>query len=198
MTEEKQLSEQESMQLISRTISEARDYFYESGISGLIYGFSVLLCSILKFFIDKDALAFPFNPFYILIPVFVVQIWLQRKEEKNKQVKTFTDEAIDYVWGSYFLSVIAALSGLFAGAGNIIITIILFLTGFASFVTGAVAKFHYQIYSALLCWVLGAISFFIKDSFVYLLLGIAAVFVWAIPGFILRAKFKKIVSCLEE
>lgn len=192
MTEEKQLTEQESIQLISRMIQEARNYFYESGVSGLIYGFSVLICSLLKYFTAEKIISFPFDPYYLLVPVFVIQLWMQSKEESKKKVKTFTDEVINYIWAGYFFSVIASLAGLFAGVGSIIITIILFLTGFASFVTGAVAKFHYHIYCALLCWALAVISLFLNDATIYLLLGIAAIFVWIVSGLILRAKFKSL------
>ena len=81
-------------------------------------------------------LSFPFNPFYLMTPVFFLQGWIQYKEEKKKKVKTFTDEAVDYVWTGFFLSTFAALCGNFANAGYIIVTIILFLIAFAVFITG--------------------------------------------------------------
>src|SRR5438094_4640371 len=127
MEEEKQLSERESLQLISRMIHEAKGYFYESGIAALVYGFTILVCSILTYLMEKDFISFPFHPFYILVPVFFIQGWIQYKEEKKKKAKTFTDEAIDYVWMGFFISAIAAFSANFAGLGYITITIVLFL-----------------------------------------------------------------------
>ncbi|CAN5126950.1 hypothetical protein BH11BAC6_BH11BAC6_17500 [soil metagenome] len=47
MENEKQLSEKESLQLINRMINEAKGYFHESGFAALVYGFTILLCSIL-------------------------------------------------------------------------------------------------------------------------------------------------------
>ena len=79
---------------------------------------------------DKEIIHFPFAPFYLMVPVFFLQAWIQFKENKKKQAKTFTDEAIDFVWLGFFLSVFAALCGTFANAGYIIITIILFLNWF--------------------------------------------------------------------
>lgn len=189
--QEKQLSNEESLKLINRMIYEAKGYFYESGASALVYGFSILLCSILTYFDDKGTIHFPFAPFYLMVPVFFIQAFIQIKENKKKKAKTFTDEAIDFVWTGFFLSVFAALCGTFVNAGYIIITIILFLTGLATFVTGAIAKFKYSIVCGIMCLLIAAISFFIQNENIYLLLAGVSVFVWIIPGLLLRAYFKK-------
>jgi hypothetical protein len=190
--EEKEISNEESLKLINRMIYEAKGYFYESGLSGLIYGFSIAICSLLVYFREKEILVFPFNPFYLMTPVFFLQGWIQYKEEKKKKAKTFTDESIDYVWLGYFLAVFAALCGNFANAGYVIITIILFLTAFASFITGMLTKFRYHIICGIICMLIAAASFFTQDANIYLLLAVMAVMVWIIPGFILRAHFKKL------
>jgi hypothetical protein len=189
--QEKELSNEESLKLINRMIYEAKGYFYESGVSALVYGFSILLCAVLTYFDDKGAIHFPFAPFYIMVPIFFVQAFIQIRENKKKKAKTFTDEAIDFVWTGFFLSVFAALCGTFVNAGYIIITIILFLTGLATFITGAIAKFTYSIVCGIMCLLVAAISFFIQNPTIYLLLAGVAVFVWIIPGLLLRAYFKK-------
>lgn len=189
--EEKQLSNEESLKLINRMIYEAKGYFYESGIGGLIYGFSISICSLLTYFRDKEMLAFPFDPFYLMVPIFFLQGLVQYKEEKKKKAKTYIDESINYVWLGYFLSVFAALCGNFANAGYVIITIILFLTAFAAFITGMLTKFRYHVICGITCMLISIASFFTQNVNIYLLLTIMAVMVWLIPGFILRAHFKK-------
>lgn len=189
--EEKQLSNEESIKLINRMIYEAKGYFYESGSSALIYGFSILICSLLTYLQERQIINLSFAPFYLFVPVFFIQAWVHFKEEKKKKAKTFTDEAIDFIWTGYFLAVLAALCGSFANAGYIIITIILLLTGFAAFLTGAIAKFRYDIVTGIICLLVGAVSFFIQNENIYFLLAAMSVMVWIIPGFILRAHFKK-------
>jgi hypothetical protein len=189
--EEKELSNEESLKLINRMIYEAKGYFYESGIGGFVYGFSIAICSLLIFFREKEILTFPFNPFYLMTPIFFLQGWIQYKEEKKKKAKTYIDEAIDYVWLGYFLSVFAALCGNFANAGYIVITIILFLTALAAFITGMLTKFRYHVICGIICMLIAIASFFTQNVNIYLLLAVMAVMVWLIPGFILRAHFKK-------
>lgn len=189
--EDKELSGEESIRLINRMIYEAKGYFSESGLSAIIYGVSILICTMLAYFYEKGSIHFPFHPFFLMTPVFFIQGWVQYKEEKKKKVKTFTDEAVDYVWTGFFLATLAALCGNFANAGYIIVTIILFLTAFAVFITGLITKFRYNIFCGIVCLLLAIISFFIQNVNIYLLMAADAVFVWLIPGFILRAHFKK-------
>lgn len=192
--EEKEISNDERLHLINKMIHEAKGYFYESGNSALIYGFSILLCSLLTYLNDTSITHIPFAPFYLFIPVFFIQAYVQIKEDKKKKAKTFTDEAIDFVWTGYFLSVFTALCGSFASKGYIIITVILILTGFATFLTGAIAKFRYSIYCGIFCLVLAAVSFFVQNESIYFLLASASVLVWIIPGFILKAHFYKHIA----
>jgi hypothetical protein len=192
MQEEKILTEQESLKLISRTIYEAKGYYYESGSSGLIYGFGVFICSLLCYLRDEKIIAFPFHPFYMLVPVFFVLGLIYRKEEKKKKAKTFTDEAIDHVWMGFMLSALVAFAAGFAGLYYISISIILVLMACAAFLTGMITKFRYHIICSFITWASAIISFFMQNPYIYLLLALNAVLVWMIPGFMLRATFKKL------
>jgi hypothetical protein len=190
--EEKQLTGEESFKLINRMIYEAKGYFYESGLGGIIYGISIFICCVLAWLFETRIISLPFHPLFLLTPVFFIQAWVQYKEEKKKKAKTFTDEAIDYVWTGYFLSVFAALCGNFINAGYIIITIVLLLTAFASFVTGMITKFRYHIICGLVCMLIAIVSFFVQNAAIYLLMAVTALIVWLVPGLILRARFRKL------
>jgi hypothetical protein len=192
MQEEKIMTEQESLNLISRTIYEAKGYYYESGISGLVYGFGVFTCSIVAYLRDEKIIAFPFHPFYMLVPVFFVLSLIYRKEEKKKKAKTFTDEAIDYVWITFMLSAMVAFAAGFAGLYYISISIVLILIAGAAFLTGMIVKFKYHIICSFITWLSAIISFFMLNPYIYLLLAINALLIWVIPGFILRSMFKKV------
>lgn len=187
---EKQLTERESLELISQMIHEGKNYFHESGAGSLLGGFGVLLCSLLAF-AQAKGWSFPFNPFYLLIPVFAGQVYLSGKEEKKKVAKTFTDEAIDFIWIGFFISVLmAVVAGSLAGLGYVTVSISLFLFAFAAFCTGLLAKFTYLVVAAGFCFLLAATSLFLQNEYTCLLLAATAILVWVIPGFMMNAYLK--------
>ena len=188
--EEKQLSEKESLALINQMIHEGKNYFQESGLGSIVGGFGLMLCSVLAYVVAKGT-AFPFNPFYMLIPIFLLQVFFARKDEQKKKAKTFTDEAIDYIWVGFFLSVIVAVvAGSLADLGLAVISVCLFLYAFAAFCTGMITRFRYMIFASVVCLLLAGISLFLQNEISYLLLALAAVLVWIIPGFMMNAHLK--------
>ena len=66
--EEKQLTEKESLALINQMIHEGKNYFQESGAGPIAGGIGVVISSLLAYAVAKGA-SFPFNPFYLVIPV---------------------------------------------------------------------------------------------------------------------------------
>ena len=191
MNEDTIMNEQESLGIISRMIHEAKGYYFESGLSGLVYGFAVFSCSIVAYLRDKGMIAFPFHPFYLMLPVFFFMAIIYRKEEKKKKAKTYIDEAIDYVWMGFMLSAFTAFAAGFAGLYYLPVAIILVLMAMATFLTGKIAKFNYHVIIAFAAWISAIISFFILNPDIYLLLALNAILVWVIPGFMLRTVFKK-------
>lgn len=186
---QEELTTEKSLKLINRMIYEARGYFHESGLSALVYGLSVLICSLLAYAVEEGFLRLPFTPFWLLVPVFFIQAFIQIREDRKKKVKTFTDETVDYVWTGYFLAVIIAAS--FAGITYKAVTIFLFLTGYASFLTGMITKFTYHKVVGVICLLIAAFSYYLQDASIFLLMALVAVLVWIIPSFILRAYFNK-------
>jgi MFS family permease len=186
---QEELTIEKSLKLINRMIYEARGYFHESGLSALVYGLTIFVCSLLAYAMAKGVIQLPFTPFWLLVPVFFIQAFIQMREEKKKKVKTFTDETIDYIWMGYFLTV--TIAACFAGVTYKSVTVFLFLTAYASFITGMITKFTYHKIVGVLCMVIAAYSFYQQDETIFLLLALVAILVWIIPSFILRAYFNK-------
>jgi len=190
--EEKQLSERDSLALINQMINEGKNYFQESGLGSIVGGVGLVLCSLLAYVAAKGT-TLPFNPFYLLIPVFLLQMFFARKDEQKKKAKTFTDEAIDYIWVGFFFSVVVAVvAGSLAGLGFAVVSVFLFLYAFAAFCTGMISRFRYMIFASAFCLVLAGVSLFLQNEISYLLLALAAVLIWIIPGFMMNAYLKKL------
>ncbi len=190
---EENLSEQESIRLITKMIGSAKNYYYESGLSALLWGFTNVICFVLAW-LDATSEKFnmPFSPFFLMIITFVIQYFFDRKERKFKATKTYLDDMNKYVWLSFAISVlILTIVGGFADIGYVVLPLLLLLFGIPTFITGCIHKFTACIVGGIICWVLCGIAFFYVSYNTYLLVAAGAAAAWVIPGFILRAKFIK-------
>lgn len=191
--DEKKLSEAESLALVTAMINRAKNNYYESGLGSLLWGFSNFICFIL-YYLEETVKGFslPFNPFYIMIITLVVHIYYARAERKYRKVKTFNDEANNYVWLGFGISVlILTLCGAIARIGYSVLPVLLLFFGMPTFITGCINKFKPFVLGGIGCWILSVVTFLFKGSHALLLVSAGATIAWIIPGFILRIKYHK-------
>jgi hypothetical protein len=190
-------SPQQSLQLIESMINRAKDKFAEDGSMYLIWGWLVFMCSLLQFILLH---IFQYPHHYIVwlatIPVFIYQYFHFSKKQKQQNVVTYTDYIIGFVWITFAIVII--LLGFLIGfltTGEYythIIHILLAVYGMPVFLTGVIVRFKPLIIGGIACWILCIISTFIKIyDYQFLLIPVAMLVAWIIPGYLLRAKYKQ-------
>lgn len=191
--EEKKLSEEESLALMTAMISQAKNYYYQSGLGSLLWGFSNLICFTLYYLeFTWKGFNLPFSPFYLMIITFVVHVYYARVERKHRKAKTFSDEANNYVWIAFGICVLLlTLGGAIANIGYYVLPVLLLFFGMPTFITGCINKFKPFIWGGIGCWILSFVSFLFKSNYTLLLVAAGATIAWIIPGFILRIKYLK-------
>jgi hypothetical protein len=190
--EQQNFSAQDSLQLIEAMISKAQNRFNENGHLYLLWGWTIFVCSIASFVSMYFFQSRYFNFIWMLTWVVVIYqtIYLIRRKKKST-VKTYTDEINGYVW-----IVFAIMGGLLsfvlvrAGQFELINTAILILYGMPTFLSGIILKFKPLVIGAVCCWVLAFISTMIPEVFNFLLLTVAVIAAWIVPGYLLRSRFK--------
>ena len=193
MAEERKLTEKESMELITSMINKARNRFNESGIIYLIYGWVIFICSLVQFI----ALYFYKNTdvYYIWyltwLPVIYHVIYL-RKKRASEKTRTYTDEIIGYIWLVFIISIsLLIFLLLYLKISATINLTILILYGMPTFLSGVILKSKALKIGGVFCWLLAILSVFIYPDFQSLLIALAVVVAWIIPGYILKEKLKK-------
>ena len=191
--EDERFSEHDSLELIARMINQAKNYYYESGLGALLWGFTNLICFSLAY-IDAipGGVKLPFNPFLLMIITFVLQFYYDRKEAKFKHASSYLDEVHKYIWITFGVSVfILTIAGAIANVGYIVLPMLLLLFGIPTVISGCIMKFKPFVIGGIVCWLLCIAAFFYKSYETYLLVALGSVAAWIIPGFILRSRFKK-------
>ena len=193
MTEERSLSEKESLALIASMINKAKNRFVENGFLYILWGWVILICSVIQFvslyFFNSE------NGYYIWYlswGLLIFQVLYLRKKGKNRTEKTYTSEIGGYVWVVFVVCLFLLIFTLIKlGAVNAINPAILVMYGMATVLLGSIFKFKPLIIGGICCWILSILAVFILNDFQSLLIAPAVIAAWLIPGYLLQKKYKK-------
>ncbi len=190
MPQKQELSEQESLRIISEMILKARNEFYETGVSALLWGSIITFCSMYSF--ASFYYPLPLTNYVWFLPLFAIipQIIISINESKNRKFKTHADAAMGGIWISFGIAILL-VSLLYSSKFDIpsISTLFLILYGIPTFTTGFARSFMPMIIGGIICWILAIISMYVSFPASFLLTAIAAIVAWLIPGFILRRTY---------
>ncbi|HWB27477.1 MAG TPA: hypothetical protein VG738_18505 [Chitinophagaceae bacterium] len=189
------LSPQESIRLIESMINQVKNSFGEDGHLYILWGWLILLCSIVEFILYNFL---HYEKHYIVWSVswvaFAYQLYYFASSRKKRRVRTYTGYIIGYVWLTYvvLLFLIGYLIGRIANDTYFyhIFPILLALYGMPLFLSGIIIRFRPLVVGAVSCWVLSVITTFLPYQYQMLSLSAAMVVGWLIPGYLMRAKFK--------
>ena len=189
-------SPEQSLQVIQSMIEKAKNQFSENGHLYLLWGWVVFICSVAQFVLLKIV---HYEKHYLVwiacwLAVIYQFIYL-RKKHKLVKVKTYADHIIAYVWITFFILMILAgfLMGQTAGSEyyKYISPAFLALYGMPTFLSGILLRFRPLVIGGIGCWVLSVLTRYIDYDYQLLMLAIAMVIAWIIPGYILRINYQK-------
>lgn len=113
-----------------------------------------------------------------------------RREGKKKKVKTYVDSYLGYLWGAFGIAlVITIVCGQYYGIKPAYFCLMI-LYGFATFVSGGLLGFKPLVYGSLVSFACAVIGVFLSDIDQLLIISVALVASYVIPGHLLRLKFK--------
>jgi hypothetical protein len=182
--------------LIDSMINKAKNQFSENGLLYLLWGWVIFVCAIGHFILlQLDIVEHPEMIWASTWLVVIFQaIYLSKKKKKDK-VKTYSDEIMGYVWMSFVVCLF--LVGFIMGREKLfayMYPLFLVLYGIPTFLSGIIMRFTPLKVGGIMCWVLSVISVFILPNYTLLLLALAVVIAWIIPGYLLKKKYKQQIS----
>ncbi|MBG9375835.1 hypothetical protein I5907_06285 [Panacibacter sp. DH6] len=194
---DQEFTPQQSLQLIESIINRAKDNFAERGFMYLVWGWAVFILSLVQFVL----LHFYQYPKHYMVwmcswLVLAYHVLYMRKKARTQTVRTYTDYIISYVWITFIimLFLLGFLLGRLLGGDYFyhINPILLALYGMPVFLTGIIMRFTPLIVGAVSCWVLSVVTTFIEIyDYQFLMLPVAMLVAWIIPGYLLKAKYNK-------
>jgi cation transport ATPase len=189
-------SPRQSLELIESMINQAKDRFNENGHLYLLWGWTVLICTTAEFVL-LHFFQYPnhYVVWFLSWGIIIYQVFYLYRKRKNSKVRTYADAIIGYVWLTFcvLLFLIAFFLGQVLGGQyyQSIFPVILVLYGMPTFLSGIILRFKPLIIGGISCWILSLIAAMVYYDYQLLFLAAAVIIAWIIPGYTLRAKFKK-------
>jgi hypothetical protein len=192
MPENQTFFEHDSLQLITAMINKAKNRFSETGTLYLLWGWVIFICCISQFivlyFFKNNG---PYYIWYTTWLVLIYQVYYIIKKKRKQKVKTYADEIIGFVWLTFTICIIIIISILLRNDTLAAINPTeLVLYGIPTFLSGIILKIKSLVIGEVTCWLLAIAAMFTTYEYQLLLLSVAVIFAWVIPGYLLRAKFK--------
>lgn len=185
-------SPKDSLQLIDSMISRAKNRVTENGFLYLLWGWVIFVCAIFHFAAVKLSLfKKPELVWMITWGIVIFQIIYLAKLKKNEKVKTYSDGIIDAIWICFGICMFVLVIVL--GRFNLWIyinSLVLLLYGIPTFLSGFVMRFTPLKLGGICCWLLAIASTFTSPVYYLLMIALAVMIAWIIPGYLLRKKFK--------
>lgn len=185
-------SPKDSLQLIDSMINQAKNRVTENGFLYLLWGWVIFICAIFHFAALKLSLfKKPELVWMITWGIVIFQIIYLAKLKKNEKVKTYSDGIIDAIWICFGICMFVLVIVL--GRFNLWIyinSLVLLLYGIPTFLSGFVMRFTPLKLGGICCWLLAITSTFIAPVYYLLMIALAVMIAWIIPGYLLRKKFK--------
>lgn len=219
MRNESNLSEQESLKLITEMIHKVKTSYHDTGISPLLWGSTVFVASMVTYFKLAFGWELPFDIWLLTLFAIVPQIIISWREAKQKRFKSHQDTALDAVWITYAVTLfgLIAYGNIVPGVTKQIInnegwqlvrdnlnatpdevikpflpsytSLFILVYAMPTIITGVIRSFKPMIIGAALTYLFFIVSCFTTSKYDMLLSAATALSCWFIPGIILRKRY---------
>jgi hypothetical protein len=185
------LTNNESLKLITEMIGKAKSSYHSNGKSSILWGIIIFVCSMVDFLKIQFKFKIGFDIWWLMFVALVPQFYMIFKNRKSKNFVSYEETTMSFIWCAFAASVIMLM--FYDAHYNAPHTESLFLMlfGLPTFITGGMFRFKPMIAGGIICWILFAVSLYTGFKINLLLMALAALSAWLIPGIILLKKCKK-------
>jgi hypothetical protein len=191
---ENQFSEQDSLRVIQEMIEKTKKGIKDNGFFFLLWGWLVLVASLSHFamlywnLFDK-----PWLPWPLLMTAGGIASGIYgAMSKKEKAAPSYVERFMGYLWGAFSIALLIVLGSMVKLGPTAVYPFILVLYGIGTFVTGGVLKFRPLLIGGVICWICAIGSLFVSFDIQLLLIAVAVLFSYIIPGHILKANYNNV------
>jgi hypothetical protein len=190
--QQENFSPQQSLQLIDAMINKAKNRFSENGFLYLLWGWVIFASAVIHFIcLTFNLFKNPEVVWFSTMGAVIVQIIYLVRIKKKQAVKTYSDGIIDAIWICF--GICMGILSFVIGKNNLwgyMYPLVFIFYGLPTFLSGVVMQFTPLKIGGIFCWILAIVATFVTPLYYLLLLPLAVLVAWIIPGYLLKSKFK--------
>jgi hypothetical protein len=184
------LNPQQSLDLITSMIRQAKGNVQKTGFYFLLWGWTIVIANLGVYFMIKfTAVKNPFIMFAITIPAAILSILYGIRQDKTGIVTTHLDKIHMWLWIGCGINCFLIV---FAGRyiGWMVNPMIITMCALPTFVTGIILKFRPLMFGGVVFWIAGVSLFLVAKDDQFLLAAGAIALGYLVPGYMLRKSGK--------
>lgn len=187
-SENKNLSPEQSLDIIASMIRQTQGNVSNSSFYFLLWGWVITLCNFGMYILSKM-----YSPQYAAfiwtlgIPAWIITMIYANRQDKSRQVITHLDKISMWLWIALGITILP--SWIFGSAIDWRVNaLVLMPVGMATFVSGIIIRFKPLLFGGITFWIAGTLCFIVSPLDQYLVGGVAMIFGYLLPGYMLRSK----------
>ena len=189
---EENFSPQDSLKLIQSMLEKTRQDITGNDIYFLMWGWLTFICCTTQFLLIR-VFAYPkhYLVWWLTLVGVALSIFFTVRKGKDRQVKTYVNESMGYLWTGMGISFFV-LSMILSRVGweTTVFPFFIMLYGLGTFISGCLLRFRPFIIGGILAWVIAVVSAWLAYDLQILAGGLAIVVSYIIPAYMLRSKTK--------
>lgn len=185
-------SPQESLDLITQVIHEARNKFSEDGVIYTMWGALLIIASTAQFFLLENGFTYThFYPYFLMPFGGIISWWYYKKKAASVSSPNQMSKLTSVVWTACSFNMFVLGFALHSVLLTNLTPVILILLGIALTLSGVIIKSNLLLFSGLFTNITAIVSFFIDWQYHPLVTALVALVAIFIPGLILMNRYKK-------
>lgn len=193
--EEKEISANESLQIIQSMIDTAKNKLADDGVLLIFWGWLVFAAAIITY---AGILTHTNGAYYawpLLMPLGgVFSFFYGRAKSKKERVRSYIDTYLGYSWIAFLIALLITLAFMPVHGVKITYFFLMLLYGLATLISGGILNFRPLIIGSVFSFVSAIVSVFAAEEHQYLCIAAAVLFSYIVPGHLLRSHYKSQTS----
>lgn len=186
-TESEHLSAQQSLEIITAMIKQAKGTAQKNGVHFLLWGWVIMVANIGMYVLTKLNYPYPYIVWLVTVPAWIISLYRGFKQGRSERVTTHLDTISLWLWVCFGICIFTLVA--FGYKVNYQLNpLIVIISAIPTFVSGIVLRFKPLMMGGAAFWIFGIIGFLVPKEMQPLIGALAILCGYLVPGYLLKYK----------